>query len=38
MVNWTGTIQVKSTIEEAFKAKVNVNMIEAIKAALVMLD
>jgi uncharacterized membrane protein YkoI len=35
MVNWTGTIQVKSTIEEAFKAKVNVNMIDAIKAALV---
>ena len=35
MVNWTGTINVKSTIGEAFKSKVNVNMIDAIKAALV---
>jgi hypothetical protein len=35
MVNWTGTIDVKSTIGEAFKSKVNVNMIDAIKAALV---
>ncbi|HEX6647287.1 MAG TPA: PepSY domain-containing protein [Nitrososphaeraceae archaeon] len=35
MVNWTGTIDVKSTIGEAFKSKVNVNMIEAIKTALV---
>jgi hypothetical protein len=34
MVNWTGTIDVKSTIGEAFKSKVNVNMIEAIKTAL----
>lgn len=33
MVNWTGTIDVKSTIGEAFKSKVNVNMIDAIKAA-----
>src|SRR5215208_7837680 len=35
MVNWTGTIDVKSTIGEALKSKVNVNMIDAIKAALV---
>ena len=35
MANWTGTINVKSTIGEAFKSKVNVNMIDAIKAALV---
>ena len=35
MVNWTGTIDVKSTIGEAFKSKVNVNMIDAIKTALV---
>lgn len=35
MANWTGTINVKSTIGEAFKSKVNVNMIEAIKAAVV---
>ena len=33
MVNWTGTIEVESTIGEAFKSKVNVNMIDAIKAA-----
>ena len=35
MVNWTGTIEVDSTIGEAFKSKVNVNMVDAIKAALV---
>ena len=35
MVNWTGTIKVESTIAEALKSKVNVNMIDAIKAALV---
>jgi uncharacterized membrane protein YkoI len=35
MVNWTGTIDVKSTIGEAFKSKVTVNMIDAIKTALV---
>ena len=35
MVNWTGTIEVESTIGEAFKSKINVNMIDAIKAALV---
>ena len=35
MVNWTGTIDVKSTIGEALKSKVNVNMKEAIKTALV---
>ena len=35
MMNWTGTIDVESTIGEAFKSKVNVNMIDAIKAALV---
>ena len=33
MSNWTGTIEVESTIGEAFKSKVNVNMIDAIKAA-----
>jgi hypothetical protein len=33
--NWTGTINVESTIGEAFKSKVNVNMIDAIKTALV---
>jgi uncharacterized membrane protein YkoI len=35
MINWTGTIDVESTIGEAFKSKINVNMIDAIKAALV---
>jgi hypothetical protein len=35
MINWTGTIDVESTIGEAVKSKVNVNMIDAIKAALV---
>jgi hypothetical protein len=34
-VNWTGTIDVKSTIGEAFKSKVTVNIIDAIKTALV---
>ena len=29
-VNWTGTIDVKSTIGEAFKSKVTVNIIDAI--------
>ncbi len=33
MVNWTGTIDVDSIIGEAFKSKVNVNIIDAIKAA-----
>jgi hypothetical protein len=33
MLNWTGTIEVESTIGEAFKSKINVNMIDAIKAA-----
>ena len=33
MVNWTGTIEVESTIAEALKSKLNVNMIDAIKAA-----
>ena len=33
MVNWTGTIDVKSTIGEAFKSKVTVNIIDAITAA-----
>ena len=32
-VNWTGTIEVESTIGEAFKSKINVNMIDAITAA-----
>jgi hypothetical protein len=35
MVNWTGTIEVDSTIGEALKSKVNVNMIDAIKTVLV---
>jgi hypothetical protein len=35
LVNWTGTIQVDSTIGEALKSKVNVNMIDAIKTVLV---
>ena len=35
MLNWTGTIEVGATIGEAFKSKINVNMIDAIKAALV---
>ena len=35
MMNWTGTIDVESTIGEAVKSKINVNMIDAIKAALV---
>ncbi|MDW3612235.1 MAG: PepSY domain-containing protein [Nitrososphaeraceae archaeon] len=35
MMNWTGTIDVKSTIGEAFKSKVTVNIIDAIKTALV---
>ena len=34
-MNWTGTIEVGTTIGEAFKSKINVNMIDAIKAALV---
>ena len=34
-LNWTGTIEVGTTIGEAFKSKINVNMIDAIKAALV---
>src|SRR5215213_5417030 len=33
MMNWTGTIDVKSTIGEAFKSKVTVNIIDAINAA-----
>jgi hypothetical protein len=33
MINWTGTIEVDSTIGEAFKSKINVNITEAIKAA-----
>ncbi|HEX5981918.1 MAG TPA: hypothetical protein VFY77_04545 [Nitrososphaeraceae archaeon] len=33
MMNWTGTIDVKSTIGEAFKFKVTVNIIDAINAA-----
>jgi uncharacterized membrane protein YkoI len=33
MINWTGTIDVKSTIGEAFKSKVTVNMIDAINVA-----
>ena len=32
-VNWTGTIDVKSTIGEAFKSKVTVNIIDAINTA-----
>lgn len=34
-MNWTGTIEVESTLGQALKSKVNVNMIDAIKAALV---
>ena len=33
MMNWTGTIDVESTIVEAFKSKIKVDIIEAIKAA-----
>jgi len=33
MVNWTGTIEVNSTIAEALKSKVTVNIIDAIKVA-----
>ncbi|MGZ5490991.1 MAG: PepSY domain-containing protein [Nitrososphaeraceae archaeon] len=33
MVNWTGTIDVESTIGDALKSKININMIDAIKAA-----
>ncbi|MGZ5546453.1 MAG: PepSY domain-containing protein [Nitrososphaeraceae archaeon] len=33
MMNWTGTIDVKTTIGEAFKSKVTVNIIDAINAA-----
>ena len=33
MVNWTGTIDVESTISDALKSKININMIDAIKAA-----
>jgi uncharacterized membrane protein YkoI len=33
MMNWTGTIDVKSTIGEALKSKVTVNIIDAINAA-----
>jgi len=33
MMNWTGTIDVKSTIGEAFKSKVTVNIIDAINVA-----
>ena len=32
-MNWTGTVEVESTIVEAFKSKINVDIIEAIKAA-----
>ncbi len=32
-MNWTGTIDVKSSIGEAFKSKVTVNMIDAITAS-----
>jgi len=32
-MNWTGTVEVESTIVEAFKSKVKVDIIEAIKAA-----
>jgi uncharacterized membrane protein YkoI len=32
-MNWTGTIDVKSTIAEAFKSKVTVNIIDAINTA-----
>ena len=33
MMNWTGTIDVKSTIGEALKSKVTVNIIDAINVA-----
>jgi hypothetical protein len=33
MMNWTGTIDVKSTIGKAFKSKVTVNIIDAINVA-----
>ena len=33
IMNWTGTIDVKSTIGEAFKSKVTVNIIDAINTA-----
>jgi uncharacterized membrane protein YkoI len=33
MMNWTGTIDVKSTVGEAFKSKVTVNIIDAINVA-----
>jgi len=33
MMNWTGTIDLKTTIGEAFKSKVTVNIIDAINAA-----
>ncbi len=33
MMNWSGTIDVKSTIGEAFKSKVTVNIIDAINVA-----
>ncbi|MGZ5470114.1 MAG: PepSY domain-containing protein [Nitrososphaeraceae archaeon] len=33
MMNWTGTIDVKTTIGEAFKSKVTVNIIDAINTA-----
>ena len=33
MMNWTGTIDVKTTIGEAFKSKVTVNIIDAINVA-----
>ena len=33
MMNWTGTIDVESTIVDALKSKVKVDIIEAIKAA-----
>jgi hypothetical protein len=38
MVNWTGTIEIESTIGEAFKSKINVNMIDAIKQYREVLD
>ena len=38
MVNWTGTIEVESTIGEAFKAKENVNMIDEIKQEITWYD
>ena len=38
MMNWTGTIDVKSTIGEAFKSKVTVNIIDAINVAQTMLE